>query len=113
LRFRIVSPLPIEMRRGTLIDYRLALFLVPFGWRTEISEWCPPWRFVDRQVAGPYRSWVHAHSFSTERGGTRMRDRVEYVLPLGTAGLLAAPLVSRELERIFDYRAAAIGALLA
>jgi ligand-binding SRPBCC domain-containing protein len=113
LRFRIVSPLPIEMRRGTLIDYRLALFLVPFGWRTEISEWCPPWRFVDRQVAGPYRSWVHSHSFSTERGGTRMRDRIEYVLPLGTAGLLAAPLVRRELERIFDYRAAAIGALLA
>ncbi|HSQ70184.1 MAG TPA: SRPBCC family protein [Steroidobacteraceae bacterium] len=113
LRFRIVSPLPIEMRRGTLIEYRLALFQVPFGWRTEISDWSPPWRFVDRQLAGPYRSWIHTHSFSTERRGTLMRDQVDYVLPLGTMGLLAAPLVRRELDRIFDYRANAIGALLA
>lgn len=113
LRFRIVSPLPIQMRQGTLIEYRLALFHVPFGWRTEISEWSPPWRFVDRQVAGPYRSWIHMHSFATERRGTRMLDRVDYLLPLGRAGLLAGPLVRRELDRIFDYRAQAIGALLA
>lgn len=112
LRFRIVSPLPIEMRQGALIEYRLALFRVPFGWRTEISEWSPPSRFVDRQIAGPYRSWIHVHSFSTERRGTRMHDQVDYVLPLGAAGRLAAPLVRRELDRIFDYRARAIGALL-
>ena len=112
LRFRIRTPLPVEMKPGALIDYRLALFGVPFGWRTEISSWEPPRRFVDRQLTGPYRCWVHTHEFSPEGGGTRMRDRVEYALPLGAVGLLALPLVRRQLTRIFDYRERTIQGLL-
>lgn len=113
LRFRIRSPLPIEMKVGALIEYRLALFGVPFGWRTEISCWAPPQRFVDRQLAGPYRQWIHTHEFSAERGGTRMRDAVEYSLPLAPLGLVALPLIRRQLARIFDYREMAIQELLA
>ena len=112
LRFRIVTPLPIEMRHGTLIEYRLALFALPFSWRTGIDEWAPPHRFVDRQLAGPYRRWIHTHEFATERGGTRMRDRVEYTLPLASLGLVALPLVRRQLERIFDFREQTIQRLL-
>jgi len=112
LRFRIVTPLPIEMQRGTLIEYRLALFGVPFGWRTEISDWQPPHRFVDRQLSGPYRQWIHTHEFTAENGGTRMLDRVEYVLPLSQLGLLAGALVRRQLGRIFDYRESTIRQLL-
>ena len=112
LRFRIVSPLPIEMRAGALIDYRLALFGVPFRWRTEISCWEPPHRFVDRQLAGPYRLWVHTHEFVAERNGTRMRDHVEYVLPLGRLGLVGRRLVRHQLDRIFDFREATIQRLL-
>ncbi len=113
LRFRILSRLPIEMRRGTTIEYRLALFGVPFGWLTAIDHWEPPYRFVDRQLRGPYTKWVHTHEFSSERGGTRMHDRVEYRLPLGPLGLPALPLVRRQLARIFDYREATIQRLLA
>jgi ligand-binding SRPBCC domain-containing protein len=112
LRFRIVTPWPIEMRRGTLIEYRLALFGLPFSWRTEIGEWMPPHRFVDRQLAGPYRRWIHTHEFAAERGGTRMRDRVDYTLPLAPLGLVALPLVRRQLERIFDFREQTIQRLL-
>ena len=112
LRFRIVTPLPIEMRHGTLIEYRLALFALSFSWRTGIEEWAPPHRFVDRQLAGPYRRWIHTHEFATERGGTRMRDRVEYTLPLAPLGLVALPLVRRQLERIFDFREQTIQRLL-
>jgi ligand-binding SRPBCC domain-containing protein len=113
LRFRILSSLPIVMRAGTLIDYRLALFGVPFGWRTEICLWEPPHRFVDHQLAGPYRLWVHTHEFTVGHGGTRMRDRVQYALPMGRLGLFALPLVRRRLSRIFDYREASIQQLLA
>ena len=112
LRFRIRTPLPVTMKVGALIEYRLALFGVPFGWRTEISEWDPPHRFVDRQLAGPYRQWIHSHEFSPERDGTRMRDTVQYALPLGALGLVALPLVRRQLARIFDYRERTIQALL-
>lgn len=112
LRFRVLTPLPIEMRAGARIDYRLALFGVPFRWRTEIPVWEPPHRFVDVQLQGPYREWVHTHTFVEEAGGTRMVDRVVYALPLGRLGLLALPLVRRQLDRIFDFREAAIRTLL-
>jgi len=71
LRFRILTPLPVEIRLGALIDYRLSLFGVPFDWRTEITCWEPPQRFVDTQLSGPYRKWVHLHEFTPERDGTR------------------------------------------
>lgn len=113
LRFRIVTPGPIAMRQGTLIDYRLSLFGVPFGWRTLIERYEPDERFVDVQLAGPYRRWRHTHVFEDAPGGTRMLDRVEYQLPLGPLGALAyALMVRRRLEIIFDHRRLAVDRLL-
>ena len=112
LQFQIVTPLPIDMRRGALIDYRLGLFLVRFAWRTEIVEWDPPQRFVDVQLKGPYRKWVHTHEFVPTPHGTRMRDHVEYELPFAAFGKLGLPIVRMQLKRIFDYRARAIERIL-
>jgi ligand-binding SRPBCC domain-containing protein len=109
LRFRVLTPGPIEIAEGTLIDYRLSLFGIPFSWRTRIETWVPGITFVDRQLRGPYRRWVHTHTFGDVPGGTRMDDRVEYELPLGTLGDLAAGwVVRRQVEAIFDHRRAAI-----
>ena len=104
LGFRIRSASPILMRVGTLIDYTIVLFGLPLRWRTEITKWDPPHSFEDKQLRGPYAKWVHTHSFVEERGGTTMRDRVVYALPLGALGRLAHPLVRRQLRWIFDYR---------
>lgn len=113
LDFQLLTPLPIAMRQGALIDYRLQLFGVPFRWTTEIGEWSPPDGFVDRQKAGPYRSWVHRHTFSdTAEGGTLIADEVRYRLPLLPIGEAALPLVRAELERIFAYRQKAIREIL-
>lgn len=112
LRFRILSPTPIEVDRGTLIDYRLRLFGLPFRWRTRITVWDPPHRFVDEQLSGPYRTWIHLHAFEEVEGGTRMQDRVRYRLPLGPLGAVALPVVRAQVERIFAYRERAIRELL-
>jgi ligand-binding SRPBCC domain-containing protein len=110
LRFRVVTPKPIEMRAGALIEYRLRLHGVPLRWLTRIDLWEPPHRFVDRQLRGPYRGWRHEHTFAPAAGGsTLMRDRVEYSLPLGPLGLVAdLVLVRRDLRRIFDHRAESV-----
>lgn len=104
LDFSIRTPQPISMARGTLIEYELGLFGIPFSWTTLISRWEPGESFVDEQVKGPYARWVHTHTFVDSPGGTRVTDRVLYRLPLFPAGEIAYPLVRRQLRRIFEYR---------
>jgi ligand-binding SRPBCC domain-containing protein len=102
LDFRIVTPGPIEMRRGTLIEYRLRLRGVPIRWLTEIAEWEPPHHFVDVQRRGPYRVWEHRHEFEEKDGGTEIRDIVRYAVPFGF--LVHGWLVAPDVRRIFTYR---------
>ncbi|MDY0267456.1 SRPBCC family protein [Trichloromonas sp.] len=112
LNFRILTPLPIAVDQGTVIDYRLRLFGIPFAWKTEITCWEPPHQFVDEQRRGPYRQWIHRHRFSPVAGGTMMEDEVRYQLPLAPLGELALPLIRLQLGRIFDYRKEAIRSIL-
>ena len=109
LRFEIRSPQPIAMRTGATIHYQLSLFGLRFRWCTLIESFEPESGFVDVQTKGPYRSWRHTHTFSDAPGGTLVRDRVEYEVPLGPLGELANRLfVARQLRRIFDFRRTAI-----
>lgn len=103
LRFSVTTPRPIDMGEGTLIDYRLRLHGIPMRWRSKITAWSPPFRFVDEQVRGPYKYWIHEHSFTAEEDGTRVRDCVEYGVPLGR--ILHPLLVRRDLCQVFAYRA--------
>ena len=107
LHFQILTPGPIQIRRGTIIDYRLRLYGLPIRWQSEITAWEPPNRFVDEQRRGPYRRWVHQHEFLAERGGTTIRDSVEYEVPLVA---VTGWFVRRDVERIFSYRARALQA---
>ena len=115
LRFRVITPGPIDMRPGALIEYRLTLHRLPIRWLTRIEVWEPGRRFVDVQVRGPYRLWHHTHTFEADgRGGTVVRDVVRYALPLGPLGRLAHRLfVARDLRRIFDHRLASVSKVLA
>ena len=107
LGFRIVTPRPIDMRPGALIEYRLRLHGIAVSWLTRIEEWEPSARFVDAQLSGPYKLWHHTHEFEPDgAGGTLMRDTVRYALPLGPLGEIARRLfVARDLEAIFAFRA--------
>ncbi|HKI69625.1 MAG TPA: SRPBCC family protein, partial [Verrucomicrobiae bacterium] len=77
LSFYVLTPGQIEMNQGTLIDYRLRVHGVPLRWQSEITVWEPPLRFVDVQRRGPYRRWIHAHTFESRDGGTLCGDYVE------------------------------------
>jgi ligand-binding SRPBCC domain-containing protein len=104
LCFEITTPQQFTIQQGSLIDYRLRMFGVPFAWQSRITEWNPPHSFVDEQVRGPYRLWEHGHTFEATPTGTRIHDRVRYRLPLSPLGDLAFPVVRWQLQRIFAYR---------
>ena len=112
LKFRIKTPIPIEMCKGQLIEYELRLLGLPFTWKTEITEWDPPNRFIDTQIKGPYILWVHEHKFIDLGATTKMLDHVDYSVP----GWFLAPVihklfVRKKVEAIFKYRSKIIRTL--
>jgi ligand-binding SRPBCC domain-containing protein len=109
LHFKVIDQDDRELKAGTLIRYRLGWHGSPMGWTMLIEEWSPPAKFVDVQLNGPYRLWHHTHSFEACDGSTLIRDTVRYAVPFGVLGdFFAGWMVRRDVERIFDYRAAQI-----
>jgi ligand-binding SRPBCC domain-containing protein len=106
LHFHVLTPGPIIMRPGALIDYRLTLRGVPLRWRSEITTWEPPLRFSDVQLRGPYAEWIHTHRFEEEDGGTLVRDVVRYRLwgPGLVTRWINRLLVAPDTKRIFEFR---------
>jgi ligand-binding SRPBCC domain-containing protein len=102
LQFEILTPMPVTMKPGLLLDYRIRVHRFPLHWRTEITEWDPPHQFVDIQLKGPYKLWHHTHRFIEQGGGTLCTDQVRY-WPLGGA-LTNRLFVRRDIERIFQHR---------
>lgn len=111
LNFRILTPRPIPMHEGALIDYALKLHGIPIRWRTRINVWEPGKRFIDEQIKGPYRLWVHEHTFEAlPNNSTLVRDRVTYAVPGGS--LVNRLFVRSRLDAIFAYRAQATQRLI-
>lgn len=109
LGFEILTPAPIAMHPGAVIDYTVRVLGLRRHWTTVISDYNPPHLFTDVQTKGPYVFWHHAHTFEAADHGTRIIDEVRYVMPWGFLGGLAHKLVvARQLKAIFAYRAAVI-----
>jgi ligand-binding SRPBCC domain-containing protein len=109
LHFRILAVSTPTLRTGTRIDYRLSLHGVPVRWQSLIQDWQPNRTFVDVQTRGPYRRWEHTHEFESWNGGTIIRDRVAYELPVGALGAaVAGGFVAGDVARIFAFRRTAV-----
>lgn len=112
LNFKILTPAPIKMKAGTVIDYIIKVSGIHFHWRTLITAYEPPYSFVDEQLKGPYAFWHHRHIFSEYNDGTLMKDIVSYAIPFGIFGKLAHFLfVKKRIDYIFNYRTQAINDL--
>jgi ligand-binding SRPBCC domain-containing protein len=105
LHFLVTSKEKVQMRLGAEIDYRFTWLGLPMHWRTRITAYQPPVKFVDEALRSPYVFWRHLHTFEAVEGGTLVRDTVDYKLPLGPLGRMAHWLaVRRNLIAIFTYR---------
>lgn len=102
VHFQIKTPLPVAMDKGVHIDYTIRLHGIPVAWKTEITTWEPSRRFIDEQLNGPYRVWIHEHTFEAVDGGTLCRDQVDYEPPGGA--IINRWFVQPDVFKIFSYR---------
>jgi len=105
LQFKILSPQPIIIEQGCTIDYKIKLSGIPFKWKTQITVFDPEKRFIDMQIKGPYKVWIHEHIFEEREGKTYMKDIVHYLSP----GWFLEPLINKlfvekRVRAIFEYR---------
>jgi len=113
LSFSVLTPDPVQMAVGTLIDYRLRLHGIPLGWTSQIEVWEPDRQFVDRAIRGPFSLWHHRHRFAASGEGTIVSDEVHYAPPMGALGEIAdRVIVARDLDRIFAHRQRAVVQIL-
>ncbi|HET7435187.1 MAG TPA: SRPBCC family protein [Thermoanaerobaculia bacterium] len=109
MRFRIIESPGAKLFEGARIRYSMRIAGLPVRWTTRITLWRENEAFADLQERGPYRYWLHTHTFRAVPGGVSMHDQVDYDLPLGPLGrFVAGRFVKRQLEAIFDYRAEVI-----
>lgn len=109
LKFRVSSSDELVMAPGTVIEYSLRLHGIPLGWKSLISVWEPPYRFVDEQLRGPYRYWIHEHIFEERGNGVLVKDHVRYQVFGGR--IVHDLFVKRDLMTIFQFRQQKLSAL--
>ena len=112
LKFNMLTPSPVAMHNGAVFDYTIGLFGIPMRWTSVIANYDPPHQFVDIQLKGPYAFWHHRHSFEAKPTGVEVTDEIHYEIGFSLLGkVLLRPLVQRQLESIFAFRAQAIDRL--
>ena len=106
LKFDILTPMPLEMKEGQLIDYSLTImYIVKLHWRTLITYYDKPYKFIDQQIKGPYSLWHHTHIFEEKDGGTLIKDDLVYSISFGIIGqFVHAVYIKYDIQNIFKYR---------
>ena len=110
--FKILEAPSDKMSSGDRIRYRIKLLFFPMYWETIIVEFVDGEYFSDLQLRGPYKLWLHKHTFYEKDGYTVMEDEVLYEMPFSFIGrLVHFFFVKKALQKIFDYRFEAVNNL--
>lgn len=107
LGFKVLTPKPIKMQSGTVINYTLKIHHIPIRWKTTIQNWDPPHTFVDNQDKGPYTLWHHTHTFTpTDDGNSTLCEDTVLYKPKGwiLAPIVNKLFVQRDVKNIFEFR---------
>lgn len=97
---------------GETVTWRARHFGVWFIMTSEISELDRPARFVDRQVRGPFKVFVHEHLFEPRPSGSRMTDRITVGSPVFgrlAERLILVPYLRRLIAKRNAHLVAALG----
>ncbi len=96
---------PEQMVSGDEMAFTMWMGPLPVRWEARVED-ASPAGFLDRQLRGPFASWIHRHRFlELDEGSTEVVDEVEARLkphllwgPAGLAMWVGLPL-------LFAYRA--------
>ena len=90
------------MSSGTITNYNLRIHRIPTRWTSLIRHWEPPFRFVDEPLRGPYRYWIHEHTFEESEAGVLVKDSVRYQVFGGN--LVHDLFIRKDVMKIFMFR---------
>lgn len=96
-----------RMALGETVTWTARHFGIRWRMTSRISAYDRPRRFVDEQVAGPFRRWHHEHIFAWDEasGATIMRDVINFAAPFGVLGWLVTKIfLLRYMHRLIEDR---------
>ncbi|MGW6062004.1 SRPBCC family protein [Streptomyces sp. NPDC055189] len=95
-----------RMALDDTVTWEARHFGVRWKMTSRISAYERPEMFVDEQVAGPFKRWHHTHHFASDgRGGTVMRDVIEFAAPFGPLGAgVETVALARYMHKLIETR---------
>ncbi|MBO0979676.1 SRPBCC family protein [Microbacterium sp. SD291] len=105
----IEAPAGGAFAEGSTVTWRASHFGIPFRLRSVVFDIDPPRRFCDRQISGPFGSFLHEHVFTEHPQGTLMRDTITFASPFWFIGRVVDRLFMREyMRRLIEERNAVL-----
>ncbi len=104
---RLLTPPPIwvqfhqvePLAEGSVADFTMWLGLLPVRW-TAVHTQVTPHGFIDSQKRGPFKRWIHRHSFrELDDGKTEVVDEIK-----AEPGNLVSRFMWLTLPVLFAYR---------
>lgn len=97
----------VEPGARTWIELTLGILQIVMGFERTLYD--PPQCFAERLIHGPFSTFEHRHEFSETAGGTRIRDCIDFRVPVVYGGHLSAILVAAPvIHRAIGHRGEAL-----